>query len=364
MIEQRRRLILSLCFLPAVFSASIAAEGDAVDAYLRAEMDKRRIPGLALVVIRHGRIVKMQGYGLANLEHDVPVTADTVFELASLTKQFTAAGMLLLVQEGKLMLDDRIGMHLAGTPDVWSGITVRHLLTHTAGLASLEQGFRSLYVGGARLNYTTAEMFEAATNDPMSFAPGERYQYSDVGYFLLGMILEKASGQRYREFMTERFFKPLGMTATSILDQWTVLKNRAAGYTLRDGQLVNIRRVSQSELPSHYGIFSTVKDLAKWDIALGAGKVITPESLKEIWTPVRLNDGATHGYGFGWVLTQRRGHRHITHTGITGTQYSRFPEYGLTVIVLTNLGRRISGADAVNPFGLTAGVAAYYSRDL
>jgi CubicO group peptidase (beta-lactamase class C family) len=203
-------------------------------------------------------------------------------------------------------------------------------------------------------------MFEAATKDPMSFTPGERWQYSDVGYFLLGMIIEKASGQRYRAFMTERFFKPLGMTATSVLDQWAILKNRASGYTLRDGHLVNIRRIAQNELPSHYGIFSTVKDLVKWELALAAGKVVKPASLEQMWTPVRLNDGTTHGYGFGWGLGQRRGHRLISHTGITGTQYSRFPDDGLTVIVLTNLGRRGAGRKDVNSWGLTLGVAGHY----
>lgn len=361
----RRQLILvSLCLLLGVFSSSIRAQGDAIDVYVRAEMEKRRIPGLALVVIQHGKVIKMQGYGLANVEHDVPVTPDTVFELASLTKQFTAAGIMLLVEEGKLALDDPISRHLAGTPDTWSGITLRHLLTHTAGLATLAQGFRSLYPGGSKVNYTTPEMFEAATTDPMSFAPGTRYQYSDVGYFLLGMILEKVSGQRYREFMTERFFKPVAMTATSVLDQWAVVKNRAAGYTLRDGQLVNIRRVAQIELPSHFGIFSTVMDLARWEVALAAGKVVTPASLEQMWTPVRLNDGTTHGYGFGWVLGRRGRHRLISHTGITGTQYSRFPDDGLTVIVLTNLGRRVSAPGAVNPFGLTVGVAGYYIRGL
>ena len=150
MMNYSRRLLFGslLCLLPLVVSPGVFAQGDAIDAYIRAEMDKRRIPGLALVVIQRGTVIKMQGYGVANLEHDVPVTPDTVFELASVTKQFTAAGIMLLLEEGKLGLDDPIGRHLTGTPDTWSGITVRHLLTHTAGLATLAQGFRSLYVGG------------------------------------------------------------------------------------------------------------------------------------------------------------------------------------------------------------------------
>jgi hypothetical protein len=206
-------------------------------------------------------------------------------------------------------------------------------------------------------------MFKAATQDPIGFAPGERWQYSDVGYFLLGMIIEKASGQRYREFLTERFFKPLGMTATSILDQRAILKNRASGYTLRDGQLVHIRRVIQVELPSHYGIFSTVRDLVKWDTALAAGNVVRQSSLEQMWTPVKLNNGGSFPYGFGWGIDERRGHRMTTHSGITGTEYTRFPDDKLTVIVLTNLGSRIRDT-GVNSWGLTKGVAGHFIPNL
>lgn len=355
----RPGLVLALVLFYAAIAPSLVAQPDRLNEYLTAEMAKRHIPGLALAVVQHGAVVKMQGYGFANLELEVPVTPDTVFELASVTKQFTATAIMLLMEEGKVGLHYPISQYLPNTPEAWKDITVRHLLTHTAGLAPLETGFQALRAGGARTEYTTVQMFEAATQDPLSFMPGERWQYSDVGYFLLGMIMEKASGQRYREFMTERFFRPLGMTATSVLDQWAILKNRASGYTLRDGHLVNIRRVAQVELPSHYGIFSTVKDLVKWDAALDAGAVVKPSSLAQMWTPVRLNDGTSHPYGFGWQVDERRGHRMISHTGITGTEYTRFPDDHLTVIVLTNLGRRV-GAPSVNAWGLTEGVAGRY----
>lgn len=355
----RPHIALALLLLAALAPTRVRAQADAVDEYVRAEMRKRQVPGLALAVIRDGEVVKLKGYGFANLEHDVPATPDTVFELASVTKQFTATAVMLLVEEGKINLDDPVGRYLDGTPEAWKGITVRRLLTHTAGLASLEEGFKALYEGGVRLNYTTAQMFEAAKKDPLSFAPGERWQYSDVGYFLLGMIVEKASGQGYRDFVSERFFKPLGMTSTSVLDQWAIIKHRAAGYTLRDGRLAQIRRVVQTELPSHYGIFSTVRDLAKWEAALAAGRVVKPSSLEQMWTPVRLNSGASYTYGFGWELGERRGHRMITHTGITGTEYTRFPDERLTVVVLTNLGVRI-GATGVNSWGLTKGVAGRF----
>ena len=229
----RSRIALALLLLAALAPPRVGAQADAVDEYVQAEMKKRQIPGLALAVIRDGQVVKLKGYGFANLEHDVPATPDTVFKLASVTKQFTATAIMLLFEEGKIELDDPVGRYLDETPEAWKGVAVRHLLTHTAGLASLEEGFKALYEGGARLNYTTAQMFEAAKKDPVSFAPGERWQYSDVGYFLLGMIVEQASGRRYRDFVAERFFKPLGMTSTSVPDQWALVKHRAAGLRVK-----------------------------------------------------------------------------------------------------------------------------------
>jgi CubicO group peptidase (beta-lactamase class C family) len=168
-------------------------------------------------------------------------------------------------------------------------------------------------------------LFEAATKDSLSFYPGDRWQYSDVGYFLLGMIIEKVSGRRYRDFLDERFFKPLGMESTSVIDQWAIVKNRAAGYTLHNGQLINIRRVAQIELPSHYGVLSTVRDLAKWDLALAAGRIVKESSLAAMWTPVKLISRRSYPYGFGWKVSRRLGHRIIQHEGLTGTEYARYP---------------------------------------
>lgn len=323
-------------------------------------MAKRRIPGLALAIVENGVVTKLRGYGYANLEHDVPVTADSVFELASVTKQFTAAAIMLLVEEQKVGLDDPITQYLPPAPEGWRAMTIRHLLTHTAGLAGLGDGFRSMFAGGVRANYTTAQMLAAAMKDPISFAPGERWQYSDVGYFLLGMIIEKVSGQRYGEFLKQRFFQPLGMSASSVLDQSAILKNRVAGYTLRDGQHIHIRRTTQFELTSHFGVFTSARDLARWEIALASGKVLKPASLEQMWTPLTFSDGTHHNYGFAWFTsTNRLGRRVISHSGITGTEYSRYPDDKLAFIVLTNLGRYVSSLD-INAWGLTHGVARLY----
>lgn len=356
------RKCISFLFFLALLVIPMAAQADAIDDYIRLDMQKRRIPGLALAVVKNGVVVKAQGYGIANLETDTPVIPETVFELASLTKQFTAAAIMLLVEEGRVGLDDRVSKYLNDTPDSWNNITVRHLLTHTSGLPAMDKGFEGLVW---TFRVSTAEMYSAARRDPVEFTPGNRWQYSDVGYFLLGMIIESASGRKYREFLAERIFRPLGMTATTVLDQRAIIKNRARGYTLFNNELINIRRDVQVELPSHFGIFSTVLDLAKWDGALNSQKLLKQSSLALMWTPVTLNNGRTYPYGFGWEVKEQRGHRVVGHTGITGTEIRRFPGDSLTVIVLTNLGSYgIPETRAANPWGITTRVAGFYVSDL
>ncbi len=338
-----------------VFLGSLTARADKVDDYIRAEMKRRQIPGLALTVIKSGKVIKMKGYGLASVELNVPVTPDSVFELASLTKPFTATAIMLLVEEGKVGLDDKISKYLPNAPDAWSGITVRHLLTHTAGL---KYDTVPRFAGSRLMDDTTAVRLESASKHPLDFTPGERYQYSDTGYFLLGMIIEKAIGRRYHEFLTERIFEPLGMTATLVLlrDQWATVKNRASHYTLREGKLARARRDWQIELSGSGGVGSTVKDLAKWDAALYTEKILKKSSLDQMWTPLKLNNGFRHSYGFGWELGEFRGHRLIQHGGATGVYLLRLPDDRLTVIVLANL----TSSSGTNQRGIALTVAGHY----
>jgi len=177
MPRRQASLVLVLLLAPLLVAAP-PARADAIDDYIKVEMERRHIPGLALAVARNGKIVKVRGYGIANLEHDVPVTPDTVFELASVTKQFTATAIMLLVEEGKVQLDDPVAWHLPRAPETWKAITVRHLLTHTSGLPG-DDGFKALRAAGQRVNYTTAQLFDAAVKDELKFAAGERFLYSD-----------------------------------------------------------------------------------------------------------------------------------------------------------------------------------------
>jgi len=236
--------MLSLGFDHAVGDSldvgAFGLQADELDHYIKREMENRQIPGLALAVLREGRVIKMTGYGLASVELNVPATPKTVFDLASITKPFTATAIMLLVEEGKIGLDEKINKYLPNAPVAWKGITVRHLLTHTAGL---KDGFWPEFWGYPLIHYPTPRLFEAASEFPVDFGPGERWQYSDQGYFLLGMIIETVGGDRYEEFLRERVFGPLGMSATVVLgqDPWAIVENRASTYTVREGKLARFR---------------------------------------------------------------------------------------------------------------------------
>ena len=341
---------------PVVMDESTSA---AIDRYLTTEMQQRQIPGLALAVCYQGKMLKQKGYGVADVQHQVPVTTETVFELASITKQFTASAIMLLRQKGKLQLDDEIRVYLSDAPENWRGVTVRHLLTHTSGLPDMAHGFSGFSdstFGPIGIDISAEKAYRAARADTLYAAPGEQYTYSDVGYFLLGLIVQQASGMPYREFMQTRIFTPVGMSHTYILDQAAIHPHEARGYTLNEGQLVNIRRVWNYEIPSHYGVFSTVGDLARWDSVLYTDQILSEESKALMWSPMTLNDGHPYPYGFGWK-TWTVGERHIIdHTGITGTEIIRMLDDSLTVIVFTNLGRR--GSPEVNAWGLAPEIAA------
>src|SRR5688500_3663215 len=235
-----------------------------VDSLITAEMKTRRIPGVAIAVVDDGNVVMKKAYGTANLETETPMRTDAVFELASITKQFTAAAIMLLVRDGKVKLDEPIASYIDNTPAAWREITVRHLLTHTGGLQI------SAVPRPATMNIPTQSAFDFVTKQPAQFPAGTNGWYSDAGYFLLGLIIEKASAQTYREFMQDRVFDPLQMTNTSLTDRFRVIKGRVATYSIAPGrgELINWRRDWDYEVPSFFGIWSTLDDLVKWDLAL------------------------------------------------------------------------------------------------
>src|ERR1700730_5238075 len=205
-IMQRKRL--SVFAIVLLFAASVAVRADKVDDYIEAEMRTQHIPGLSLAVIKDGKIVKARGYGLANVELNVPAGPETVFKIGSVSKQFLATGIMLLVEEGKVNLDDRVSKFLEGTPETWKDITVRHLLTHTSGIVREAPGFDPLKI------QSDADVIKTAYPLPLRFAPGERWEYCNVGYFALAEIIHKVTGKPWGDYLSERVFKPLAMDAT------------------------------------------------------------------------------------------------------------------------------------------------------
>jgi CubicO group peptidase (beta-lactamase class C family) len=337
--------------------AAQTPQTDKIDSYITQQMQARRIPGLALAVVKDGKMVLKKAYGLANLETETAVKTNSVFELASVTKPFTATAIMMLVEEGKVQLDAPISTYLDDTPENWKSITVRHLLTHTAGFPV---EYNVVWDGSPLMNVNAKQQFDRIVSAPLSFPAGERALYSDPGYILLGMIIGKAAGHSYRECIQKRIFEPLQMTDSSVLDQSRIIKNRVSPYAIRNGQLLRGRRDWQLEVPSNFGIYSTVEDLAKFDAAIHNGTLLKRSSLDQMWTPARLNNGqiAALGvfgdpYGFGWMVGDIRGDRVVEHAGFSGTHMLRFADHGLTIIVLTNL----DAASGNRPGQLARGIA-------
>jgi len=322
------------------------AEPPDLDPTIRKEMAKRQIPGLSLAIVRDGKVELARGYGMADLELSVPARPGTVYEIGSITKQFTAAAVMQLVEEGRIALDGKITKLVPGLPGAWDGVTVRHLLTHTSGIKSTTSipGFQK----NLRKDYPQEEVIKLVADYPLQFKPGERWEYSNTGYFVLGMLLEKVGGKAYGELLRERIFAPLGMSSTRANDLSAVIPNRAAGYTLEKDGLHNADYLSMTQPFAAGVLVSTVEDLARWDAALQGEKVLKAASKQEVFSPARLNDGSATTYGFGWSFGTISGHRVIGHGGgIPGfsSSLARFVDDGVTIIVLMNTDS--ASADAV-----------------
>jgi D-alanyl-D-alanine carboxypeptidase len=317
-----------------------------IDAYVAEQMERRHIAGLSIAVVRDGHVALAKGYGFANLELRVRATPTTVYELASITKQFTATAMMMLVGEGKVGLDVRASQYLPDLPAAWSGVTVRQLLTHSSGIKS----YTSLpdLPKLSRKDFTHEEVIRLVADAPFDFNPGEGWSYNNTGYFLLGMLIEKVSGKPYGEFLQDRIFGPLGMASTRVNDFREIIPNRATGYSHEGGRLRNAEYLSPTQPYSAGALVSTVEDLARWDAALRSGKLLPSETLEQMWTPVKLNSGERRPYGFGWQVGERKGHRYVWHGGgISGfsTNITRLRDGPLSVIVLSNT--QGGGADAI-----------------
>jgi CubicO group peptidase (beta-lactamase class C family) len=339
----------------------------AIDRAVQSELKQQRIPGLALGVYRAGQIVRAQGYGLANVELNVSVKPETLFQSGSVGKQFVSMAIMMLVEEGKVNLDDGVTKYFPDAPESWRPIKLKNLLTHTSGLAEYESDERTkpgapFYL---RLDHTENELLKMIEGLPIENAPGDTWAYRNTNYVLLGMLIHKVTGQFYADFLTQRIFKPLGMTATRLISEADIIPNRAAGYQIEKGELKNQDWVSPTFNSTADGaLYFNVLDIAKWDAALYTEKLVKKSSLDQMWTVFKLNDGKPNPghYGFAWAIDAVNAHRVVEHGGAWQgfTCYiARYLDDGITVVALTNL-----DAEHSNPAKIVHAVAGIYNPAL
>ncbi len=330
-------LLASIVAWSMGFTSAAAAQTDAVDDYIATEMAKQKIPGLALLVSRGGRVVRAQGYGMANVELQVPVKPETIFQSGSVGKQFTATAVMMLVEEGKIGLDDPLTRYFPDAPVAWKQVTIRELLSHTAGFTDYPKNF------DMRRDYTEAQLLKIVEGIPLAFTPGTSWSYSNLGYLTLGILIHKVTGEFYGDLLQERIFRPLGMGTTRIISEADIVPNRSAGYRLVKGELKNQEWVSPTLNTTADGsLYFSIEDLAKWDAALYTDKLLKRSSLEQMWTVAKLKNGQPNSghYGFGWLTGKRNGHPVVEHEGSWQgfeTDISRYVDDKLTVVVLTNL---------------------------
>jgi D-alanyl-D-alanine carboxypeptidase len=315
-----------------------AADVARIDSIVKDALTRGPVAAMSVAVVRGRDTIVMKGYGLADLENDVPATARTVYRIGSVTKQFTSAAIMQLVESGTIALDDDVTKYVPNAPVHGRHITVRHLLNHTSGIPSYTDVGR--FGDVVREDLTRDSLVAMVSHDSLMFEPGSHFYYNNTGYFLLGMILEKVTGKKYGDYLQEKLFAPLGLTQTVYCSEEPIIRHRANGYELdRERQLRNAEFLSM-ELPFAAGsLCSTVRDLVKWTDALAHGRVVSPQSYATMTTPISLTSGRPMSYGFGLGAGTLGSHRVIQHGGgINGfiSQLAYYPDDSLTVVVLAN----------------------------
>lgn len=329
----KKYILAGLAYLLCVASAS----ADKIDSYLKEQMTKGHIPGLAAAIIQNGRVVKEATCGYADMEQKTRITRDSAFEIGAITKPFTATGILLLAEKGRLSLDDKIAAHLSNTPPAWSAITVRQLLNHTSGIKSftdMTNDFRQ------SLHLTQRQFIDQVGSYPLEFTPGTQYKYGNSSFVLLGYIIENITGANYWAWMKSEVFRPLGMTGTGQRDPRRVVPGRVHGYERNNFGSLDNRDSDLTALFSTGGMMTTLDDLVRWDAALRSGPIPSASSRAQMWIPTTLPDGSSKHYGLGWGVATS-GRANIGHSGFASgfsSTFQIYPDDHLTIIVLCNLG--------------------------
>ena len=347
-------LISGSIFATQLFAADQVT--DRVRVFVLTEMQNQHIPGLSLLVSKNGKPIRTEGYGVSNLELNVPAKPETIFQSGSVGKQFTATAVMMLVEAGKVGLEDPLTKYFPEAPSPWKQVTVRELLSHTAGFTDYPKDFDE------QKHYTEEELLKIVEAIPLAYPPGTNWSYSNLGYLTLGILIHKVTGEFYGDFLQKRIFRPLEMSTTRIISEADIIPNRSAGYRLVNGEVKNQEWVSPSLNTTADGsLYFSILDLAKWDAALYTDRLLKKSSLAQMWTVTPLRNGQRNSghYGYGWFIEVQDGHRLIEHEGQWQgfeTQISRYVDDALTVVVLTNL------AEA-KPDLIAHGVASLYLQN-
>lgn len=310
-----------------------------LDSLLKSFVDKGGAPSVSIAVIRDGKVEYAKGFGMADLENNVPATPNHVYRLGSITKQFTATIIMQLVQEGKLSLSDTLGKILPSSPEAWRKITIRQLLNHTSGIKNYTD-IKGLFEGRAMKPTTPWEVALTVKNDPLDFPPSSKWNYSNTGYVLLGLVIEKLDNRSYAKSLQTRILNPLGMTSTYFRSEQAVVPNRAQGYSQAPKGFKHAPYLNMDWPYAAGSMESTVLDIAKWDAALYGNKILQQAWLQKMWTKEKLSTGEELNYGFGWGMSEMNGSKVVSHGGgIHGftTQFTRVIDKRISVIVLENM---------------------------
>ena len=347
------RLVIVGCLfstLPACAQSQAPVWGgelvERIDSLAEATLRDGPVAGLTIGVKRGGDLLMVKGYGVADIENSVPMTAGTVYRIGSLTKQFTAAAVMQLVEAGQIAIDDPLTLHLPDYPTQGHEVSIRHLLGHTSGIKSYTSLGDVFWRKAGLLDLSHTEMLALFKDEPFDFAPGEEYRYNNSGYYLLGMIIEEVSGESYDDYLDAHLFGPLGLSRSSYCHEAQIIPGRAEGYEQGGDGLLNDGSISMNTPGAAGALCSTVPDLLSWTMALRSGRVVSEASYQAMTTSGQLNSGSATGYGFALGVDALEEHSRVAHTGgINGfsTVMAHYPESDLDIVVLSNTSSGVPG---------------------
>ena len=317
-------------------------------------MDEQKIVGLSLAVIKNGKPVVNKGFGLANVELNVPVSSETVIRLGSVSKQFFTTAIMKLMEEGKLSIEDSVHKFFPDAPETWRPIKIKNLMSHTSGLQRESPAYNNFKI------QPDIDIIKAAYNLPLVFKTGEKYQYCNLAYFMLAEIIKQVSGMPWQDYIHDKLFVPAGMNKSYLTDFYRIIPNRAEGYMYRHDTLINA--TAMFGIRPSGGFLSTSSDMIKWEKVIREEKIILKkDNWEKLWQPFIKTSGKADSkeyYGFGWAIDEYKGHKLIGHGGANigfRSMFTRFVADGLSIIILTN-------TDEANPGAIVNALADYYFR--